>query len=1217
MRNFFGIISVFLMSLIIGVAMYPGDSDAAKPIRTTGTISGKVLIAGTNSAIAGATVTADGSAGVYIVTADSRGKYTIKALAGVYDVTATADGYNSQTFSVDLRAGLKVTLNFALNEAVASAGELTGAVTDAGTGVVVSGALVSTDTGDYSDVTDNSGVYIITGVTAGPYIVTATADGYVAASSPTDVVAEATTTVDFALDASQTGGLAITSLTASLDSFVEAAAVTVNLTAVIDGTPASYEWSQVSGPKAPLASVSATSAVVDVSTLAVAAEVEMVFRLTLDGTLSEDVTVSVQPADMLAFLGQNVQIGGSSTAVARFQYAGAEWCLFNLGTELRATPVQTTKGAVYSLTLPEFAYGIEIVGTNALVATGSAGITVVDIADPAAMAIKGSTPVSYYLDNITFTETGGSILYGNIKESNAAPIVDIVSDGTNVYIADVDYGIHKTTVANVLSKAAAGSQLDPEQEVPTVQYAGEHSWGGPISLRLFGGKLFAAMGVQGLGIFDPLSLDQIGRYNLYTDEARTEDYFGAMAVTQAVSSDPVTGDLFLDDFTGLPDYRQVNFEITVVMKGTGTDDPTPWADMERDGKWFYEALDLDVAQMGGRTIAYVAYSLGGAVAVDVTGFESASAGNFLNAPYLGFFPAVPVNGPYDTGSMPSSLLPYEGAGKLKESGVTGVEVNGNQVFLTDHFAGLVILGNAATPDTSWGDAPGSFNNDTDGIADNNVPDYEDITVYDMSPWDPADNESLPQSFYDAPSLLATRELKGHGYTLTLMDSPDIYSAGGVDVLGCSGAGGFVFVDVTDVTAEKVLDRFAILVYFPTTDEIGAAVDGSATQTIAIGHAAGVAVSDNYLYVSDGPHGISAWKITDDLGYPTDVVHLVGNTLQNEYPVNDIYPASHTVNNVIDFARGKTWALCVGNGLRRVPIDQVEAGVGVVGAPLLMELFQTDSFEHNADWGALKSFPYQDQAYDVEFIGNYAYVADGTNGLTIYDVTKNPTSRNSGYFVGNIGYNQGEPLLGTASGVELWTDAATGKIYAVIACGPYGVGVVDVTDINALKLVKVFEPIKYENGDVGMADGQAIDVEVIGDNAYFTYDSFGVLCYSMADLTAPVPDGVDPTELFKKEADGTVVYDYRPEFLGRFKLQWVEGYETMAGGAVRMAYTEQAGQLNLYVAFHEAGVVKINYTDPANPVLVDLHDTASEAVDVAIANGRLYVADGTGGLVFLK
>ena len=67
----------------------------------------------------------------------------------------------------------------------------------------------------------------------------------------------------------------------------------------------------------------------------------------------------------------------------------------------------------------------------------------------------------------------------------------------------------------------------------------------------------------------------------------------------------------------------------------------------------------------------------------------------------------------------------------------------------------------------------------------------------------------------------------------------------------------------------------------------------------------------------------------------------------------------------------------------------------------------------------------------------------------------------------------------------------------------------------------------------------------------------------------------------------------------------------------MDYTEQAGNLNLYVAFHEAGVLKINYTDSADPILVDIHDTASEAVDVAISNGRVYVADGTGGLVFLK
>jgi hypothetical protein len=70
-----------------------------------------------------------------------------------------------------------------------------------------------------------------------------------------------------------------------------------------------------------------------------------------------------------------------------------------------------------------------------------------------------------------------------------------------------------------------------------------------------------------------------------------------------------------------------------------------------------------------------------------------------------------------------------------------------------------------------------------------------------------------------------------------------------------------------------------------------------------------------------------------------------------------------------------------------------------------------------------------------------------------------------------------------------------------------------------------------------------------------------------------------------------VYNYRPAALGRFKLQYVPGYETVSGGAVRMDYTQQNGLLHFYVGFGEAGVV--------------------------ISNGRLFVADGGGGFVFLK
>lgn len=1201
---------------------------AAKPAPSpdgTGTLTGKVLIAGTRTAIVGASVSATGATGTYVASADSKGTYILTPPAGEYTVTATAVGYTSQTFSATVKSGTKATLYFALSEVVATGGTLAGSVLDAATGSPLIGALVNADHGGYSALTDNQGQYLLE-VAAGSYDLTASLAGYQALTSPATAIVDQTTVIDFALSA-LSAGLSISSLTATPDSFLEAATASISLAAVVEGAPLTYSWAQVAGPKVPL-DATAASATADISLLEIAAECELVFELTVsDGTDSAtaQVTVVALPTDMVQYPEANAQVGGSSTAVARFQYAGTEWCLFNLGTTLRATPVTPIKGISYDLTIPAFANDIEVLNYNgqlyALIATGEAGITIVNITNPATMTIENVLPVNFYLDGVIFAEGGGAILYDNIFQSSASPIASLATDGVDLYIANHEFGLHKTSLLNVFGDVREiDGTLKIDQEVCTVQYAGEHAWGGPVDISLYGGKLFVGLGAQGMGIFDPVTMQQVGRYNRYTDEAQTEDYFGAMSVSQTVASDSATGEPFVDAFTGMPDYRQVNFEITVVMKGTGTDDPTPWADFDRNGKWYYEAIGVDIAQQGTRTIAYIAYALGGVVAVDISGFESATVQNFFNGQYLGYFVAVPSNGPYETLSEPSSLLPYEGAGMLKEAGVTSVRVQGDRLYMTDHFAGLVIVDNAATPENWNGDAP-PYNNDTDGIPNNNVPTYEDITSYNMSPWDPADNESLPWAYYQGPCELATRELNGHGYTLEIMDTIDVTNAGQIDVLECSGAGGFVQVDVSNITAPLMTDRFAISTYFPTTDEVGAAADGSATQTIALGHTDSIASTPDYIYISDGPHGVSAWKITDEFGYPTDNVKLVANTLQDEYPelVGDelIYPASHTVRNVIDPSGEFTWALCVGNGLRRIPISQVEAGGGQIGSPLLLKTFIEDSFEHNGDWGVIKKFNYQDQAYDVEFLGNYAYVADGTNGLTIYDITKDSTNARSGFFVGNIGYNIGNPLLGTASGVELWTDSATGSRYAVVAGGPYGVAVVNVTDVNAMHVVKVFEPIKYENGDIGSADGQAIDVEVIGDNAYFTYDSFGVLAYAMADLVLPAPDGVDPTELFKKEVDGTVIYDYRPEFVGRFKLQWVPGYEEMSGGAVKMAYTEAGGKLMMYVAFGEAGVVKVDYSDTANPQLVEVVNTAAECVDVEIANGRLYVGDHGGGMVLFK
>ncbi|MBN2873158.1 MAG: carboxypeptidase regulatory-like domain-containing protein, partial [Halothiobacillaceae bacterium] len=361
----------------------------------------------------------------------------------------------------------------------------------------------------YSATSDSLGNYSMT-VAAGSYTLTASATGFDALAKPAAVTVGATTVTNFALSPVSVA-LTINSLTASTTSFTEAATASIGLSAALTGTPTSYTWTQLSGPKVPLTAVSATSASVDTSALNIAAECQLVFQLSVSNgtsTATAQVAVAALPADMVQYPAENVQIGGGTTAVARFQYGGAEWCLFNIGTALRATPVSMTKGASYEVILPAFANGVEVVNyggqTYALVATWEAGISVVNITDPTMMTLVNVLPVNFYMDNVTFTETGGSILYGNIFESTAAPIASLVSDGVNLYIADHAYGIHKTSLANIFADVReADGTLKIDQEVCTVQYAGERAWGGPVDLSLYGGKLFAGLGAQGMGIFDP------------------------------------------------------------------------------------------------------------------------------------------------------------------------------------------------------------------------------------------------------------------------------------------------------------------------------------------------------------------------------------------------------------------------------------------------------------------------------------------------------------------------------------------------------------------------------------------------------------------------------------------------------------------------------------------------------------------------------------------
>jgi hypothetical protein len=513
-------------------------------------------------------------------------------------------------------------------------------------------------------------------------------------------------------------------------------------------------------------------------------------------------------------------------------------------------------------------------------------------------------------------------------------------------------------------------------------------------------------------------------------------------------------------------------------------------------------------------------------------------------------------------------------------------------------------------------------------------------------------------------LLSTGEINGHGGALFLMKTMDTGVAGQVDAVQSSGAGGVSFVDFIELAQDAttpVANRFTVPVNLVSTNEVGANEDGSPGQPIAIGHGEGVTVSGNHLYFADGPHGVSVWTIANGLT-PIDDLHLVANTLQSEYPTPGslVMPTPHAFKVGFGSDPTKAYVLSQSLGMRRVDVSAVTGGTAAVGTPALLNA-NGGIYEHNTEAGNVGAVKVtgQDHAYGVTFSGKYAIVADGDNGLTVYDTTAAGGTEAS--VVANIGDSDGttgKPPLGRAATVKLWNNSATGKTYAVIAAGAYGISVVDMTDFLASgspadlgidKLMKTFEPLKADDDNLfGSADGKSVDVHVVGDIAYFSYDSFGLVAYRMADLVRPATEErplVVPadqvadvcatiTDVTKLSAKQGGVGECRPTAVGYFKLQKLAGYETMDGGALYMTpqffpantrYIDASGsvaisnvaRLLFYVGYGDAGAVKLDWSNVASPSMVAIKGVVGGAAATAINNGRVYVAAGSGGLTVLK
>lgn len=159
---------------------------------TPGSFSGTVT-SSTGAAISGATVSYSGGS----TTTSSTGTYSFGSVApGTYTVTAAASGFASKSSSVTLTSGVNATVNFQL-AASTGTGTITGKVTNASSGAVLSGATVKYSGG--STTTSSTGTYTLSLVAAGTYSVSASHTGYLTRTVSVTVTAGQTTTANIAI----------------------------------------------------------------------------------------------------------------------------------------------------------------------------------------------------------------------------------------------------------------------------------------------------------------------------------------------------------------------------------------------------------------------------------------------------------------------------------------------------------------------------------------------------------------------------------------------------------------------------------------------------------------------------------------------------------------------------------------------------------------------------------------------------------------------------------------------------------------------------------------------------------------------------------------------------------------------------------------------------------------------------------------------------------
>lgn len=224
---------------------------------------------------------------------------------------------------------------------------------------------------------------------------------------------------------------------------------------------------------------------------------------------------------------------------------------------------------------------------------------------------------------------------------------------------------------------------------------------------------------------------------------------------------------------------------------------------------------------------------------------------------------------------------------------------------------------------------------------------------------------------------------------------------------------------------------------------------------------------------------------------------------------------------------------------------------------------------------------------VEVYGSYAYIADGSSGLRIFDVS-NPESPNEVGFCSTAGNALGLALSG---------------YYVYMACDLMGFRVINVSNLS--------NPHEVAHCDIS---GFARAVAVSANSAYVATYSSGLASVWIYNPTNPYVNYNNSTEgnALDLALSGDYVYVAESSVgLGIYSILYLgeRGHCYFSGEARGVTIFGSYA----YVADGSSGLRIVDVSDEYNPFEVGQCDTPGEANDVAVSGSCAYIADGDMGL----